>query len=295
MASRSDGARPRARKRFGQHFLEPAWARKVVDAVHPQANETFLEIGPGTGAITGLLAERARAVVASEIDRDLAARLGEGRQPGVLIVEGDFLDLSLDTLRAALAAAAAHAESKAMAPADPASAAIRVVGNLPYNVASPIMFRLVELSRGGLPIADATVMLQREVADRLLARAGTADYGLLTVLIGHRTSVTRLLDLPPGAFRPAPKVRSTVVRLRFHDADPPVLDEAVLAGVVSAAFSRRRKTLSNALPAFGNLTPVLARRVLESAGIDPARRGETLAIAEFARLADAARQVMAAL
>jgi 16S rRNA (adenine1518-N6/adenine1519-N6)-dimethyltransferase len=129
-------------------------------------------------------------------------------------------------------------------------------------------------------------MLQREVADRLLASPGTGDYGALTVLIGHRASVTRLLNLPPGAFRPPPKVQSTVVRLRFHAPQPPVRSEQVFAAVTSAAFSRRRKTVANALQAYGGVTPQTASAAVAEAGIDPRRRPETLSIAEFARLAD---------
>ncbi|HUR35189.1 MAG TPA: 16S rRNA (adenine(1518)-N(6)/adenine(1519)-N(6))-dimethyltransferase RsmA [Vicinamibacterales bacterium] len=268
-------ARPRARKRFGQHFLEAVWARKVVEAIHPQPGDAFIEIGPGPGAITRPLAAAAGAVVACEIDRDLAAALRDEQLPHVVVVEGDFLTMSIETLREALAASAPDATS------------FRVAGNLPYNVASPIMFRLVELARLGLPLADATVMLQREVADRLLAQPGTADYGLLTVLLGHRARVSRLLNLPPGAFRPAPKVRSTVVRLAFHDANPPVRDEALLAAVTAAVFSRRRKTMNNALLAFGGVTPASSARALAIADVDPSRRPETLSRAELCRVADA--------
>ena len=271
----TERSRPQARKRFGQNFLEPAWARKVVDAVAPAPGDTFVEIGPGTGAMTRLLAERVHALLACEIDRDLARLLREAQIPGVEVLEHNFLELSDDELRTAVATLS------------PESQTIRVAGNLPYNVASPIMFRLVELSRLGVPLSDATLMLQREVADRLLAAPGTRDYGVLTVLIGHRASVTRLLNLPPGAFRPMPKVQSTVVRLRFHGAEPPVADERVLAGVANAVFSRRRKTLANALQAYGGVTPATAARALASAGIDPGRRPETLSIAEFGHLADA--------
>jgi 16S rRNA (adenine1518-N6/adenine1519-N6)-dimethyltransferase len=266
--------RPRARKRFGQHFLEPVWARKVVAAIDPHSTDTFLEIGPGPGAITRPLAAAARSLVAFEIDRDLAAALQAEDIPRVHVIEADFLSLALDAVKDALASAA------------PDAAGCRVAGNLPYNVASPIMFRLVELSRQGLPLEDATLMLQREVADRLLAKSGTGDYGLLTVLVGHRASVERVLNLPPGAFRPAPKVHSSVVRLRFHPPEPVVRDEAILAGVVSAVFSRRRKTMANALLAYGGLTPASAAAALASAGIDPIRRPETLSIAELCRVAD---------
>jgi 16S rRNA (adenine1518-N6/adenine1519-N6)-dimethyltransferase len=267
--------RPVARRRFGQHFLEPAWARKVVAAIQPAPEDVFIEIGPGPGAISRPLADASAALVACEIDRDLAAALRAEQIPRVHVVEGDFLTLPLEQLRDALSASA------------PEASVYRVAGNLPYNVAAPIMFRLVELSRLGLALRDATIMLQREVADRLLASPGTRDYGLLTVLMTHRASATRLLNLPPGAFRPPPKVQSSVVRLTFHDADPPVADESVLAAVTAAVFSRRRKTVSNALLAYGGVTPETASRALISAGIDPVRRPETLAVAELCRVADA--------
>jgi 16S rRNA (adenine1518-N6/adenine1519-N6)-dimethyltransferase len=267
--------RPLAQKRFGQNFLEPAWARKVVAAIGPRSDDVFIEIGPGPGAITRPLAEAAGALIACEIDRNLAARLRDEQIPGVRVLEADFLKLPLDQIRQELAAAA------------PSATYYRVAGNLPYNVASPIMFRLVELSRRGLPLHDATIMLQREVADRLLAPPGTRDYGLLSVLIPHRASATRLLNLPPGAFRPAPKVHSSVVRLVFHGAEPPVADESVLADVTAAAFSRRRKTLANALLAYSGLTTTTVRVVLAAAGLDGHRRPETLEVDEFARLSDA--------
>jgi 16S rRNA (adenine1518-N6/adenine1519-N6)-dimethyltransferase len=272
---RGGRTRPLARKRFGQNFLEDVWARKVVAAIAPQPTDAFLEIGPGPGALTRPLAEAARSLVACEIDRDLAAALREEALPKVTILEGDFLELPFEDLRNALRASAPEATS------------YRVAGNLPYNVASPIMFRLIELARLGLPLADATIMLQREVADRLLASPGSGDYSVLSVLIGHRATVSRLLNLPPGAFRPAPKVNSTVVRLRFHDAEPPVRDEHVLASMTNAVFSRRRKTLNNALLAYGGLTAPTAGRVLADTGIDPVRRPETLSRVELCRLADA--------
>ena len=254
----------RARRRFGQHFLEPAWVAKVVRAIDPKPDETFIEIGPGRGALTRPLAARTTAIVAYEIDRDLAAGLREAAPPNVTIIEGDFLEANPQPLT---------------------PNAIRVAGNLPYNVASPILFKLVDLSRRGLPIADATVMLQREVADRLTADPGSRDYGVLSVLIQHRAAVERLLVLPPGAFRPPPKVHSAVVRLSFHPADPAVRDESRLERVVQAVFTRRRKTLANALQALGD-TPTRVRAILAAAGLDGARRPETLTVGEFARLAD---------
>lgn len=278
MRGRTDAGarqRPQAKKRFGQNFLEPVWAQKVVDAIAPQPGETFIEIGPGPGAITRLLAPRVHALVACEIDRDLAAALRDEALPRVSLIEADFLSLSPAALQAALAASS------------PGATGIRVAGNLPYNVASPIMFRLVDLVRHGFPLQDATIMLQREVADRLLAEPGSGEFGLLSVLIGHRAVVRRLLNLPPGAFRPAPKVHSTVVRLTFRPPAPPVQDEAVLAAVTAAVFSRRRKTMANAMLAHGALTPPVVAAVLERAGIDPVRRPETLSIAELSAVADA--------
>ncbi|MEQ1911026.1 MAG: 16S rRNA (adenine(1518)-N(6)/adenine(1519)-N(6))-dimethyltransferase RsmA [Vicinamibacterales bacterium] len=263
-----------ARKRFGQHFLEPVWANKVVAAIAPQPDEAFVEIGPGPGAITRPLASRCAGLVACEIDRDLGAALRDEHLPGVRVIEGDFLTLPLERLRDALDEVA------------PTTASFRVAGNLPYNVASPIMFRLVELARLGLPMRDATIMLQREVADRLLAKPGTREYGVLSVLIGHRALPTRLLNLPPGAFRPAPQVDSTVVKLTFHLPEPPVLNESVLAGLTAAVFSRRRKTMGNAVLAYGGTTPAIAAKLFAETGIDPRRRPETLAIAELCCLAD---------
>jgi 16S rRNA (adenine1518-N6/adenine1519-N6)-dimethyltransferase len=255
------------RKRFGQHFLEPAWVDKALDAIGPRADEHFYEIGPGRGALTLPLAERAASVVAFEIDRDLAALLRRRTPSNVTIVEGDFL------------------ESRWMLDHPPAGP-VRVVGNLPYNVASPILFKLVDLHVAGCPLIDATVMLQREVAQRLAARPASRTYGVLTVLIGHSAQVTDLLSLPPGAFRPAPKVRSSLVRLQFHAPRPPVRDLAVFRALVNAIFTRRRKTLANALLAYPGALRLAPAAALHAAGLSGARRPETLTIAELAVLAD---------
>jgi 16S rRNA (adenine1518-N6/adenine1519-N6)-dimethyltransferase len=262
---------PFSRKRFGQHFLEPAWVEKLVRVIDPQPDQTFIEIGPGRGALTRPLAARSVGVIAYEIDRDLARALRDEAIPNVTIVEGDFLDqslpLSLPTIDPRLS-----------------TDSLRVAANLPYNAAAPILFVLLAMRQAGLPLADATVMLQREVADRLLAEPGTPEYGVLSVLIRHRAEVTRLLNLPAGAFRPAPKVLSSVVRLRFHDPDPPVRDLERLGQLVRAVFTRRRKTMANALRALDH-GPV-QRQVALPAWLDGARRPETLSVAEFARLAD---------
>jgi 16S rRNA (adenine1518-N6/adenine1519-N6)-dimethyltransferase len=256
-----------ARKRFGQHFLEPAWVVKVIDAIAPQPDDTFYEIGPGRGALTRPLTARAAHVTAFEIDRDLAGALRDGAPPNLTIVEGDFLDRR----------DVASAER---------SRPIRVAGNLPYNVASPIVFKLIELFDASVPLTDATLMLQREVADRLLARSGRKEYGVLSVLVRLSATVERLLALPPGAFRPAPRVHSTLVRLSFHAPLPEPRDRAAFAALVQAVFTRRRKTLENALLAYSADTSRI-RRALDVAAIDGRRRPETLDIPEFVRLSDA--------
>jgi 16S rRNA (adenine1518-N6/adenine1519-N6)-dimethyltransferase len=298
-----------ARKRFGQHFLEPAWVPKLMQAIAPRSDDTFIEIGPGRGALTRPLSATAHRVVGFEIDRDLVRLLRSARMPHVTIVEGDFLDITSEKL----ADATEQREPRAAE-----QRGLRVIGNLPYNVASPILFKLIELYRAGAPLEDATLMLQREVADRLLARPGTRDYGVLTVLVRHTAAVDRLLSLPPGAFRPVPKVESAVVHLRFHSDDPPVKSRKTFEAVVRAVFTRRRKTLANALLAFPALDPSTtlgaspsttlgaspsttlgaspsttlgaSRRaideVLKASRIDGSRRPETLDIPEFAALAD---------
>jgi 16S rRNA (adenine1518-N6/adenine1519-N6)-dimethyltransferase len=294
----------RARKRFGQHFLEPAWVAKVLRVIDPQPSDQFLEIGPGRGALTYPLSAAVAHVTAFEIDRDLARTLAEagshrlrqgygesagtlraeagrtrptsvGRPENLTVVQGDFLDVNAETLL------------KAVGRRDGGiSHPIRVAGNLPYNAASPILFKLVDLYRAGLQLGDATVMLQREVAERLLAKPGTGEYGVLTLLIGRHAGVVRLLDLPPGAFRPMPKVYSTVIRLTFHPAEPVAHDERTFEALTQAIFTRRRKTLVNALRAFPASERLPPADALARAGLDGTRRPETLSIEEIVRLAD---------
>jgi 16S rRNA (adenine1518-N6/adenine1519-N6)-dimethyltransferase len=261
------------RKRFGQHFLEPAWVRKVVDRAAPDRADRFLEIGPGRGALTLALAPRVAGIVAVEIDTDLAASLQSVAPPNVHVVSGNFLDTDLPALLHENVARGA--------------ARTRVIGNLPYNVSSPILFRLLHFADR---FFDATLMVQREVADRLAARPGTGDYGVLTLMTMIYGDVTRLLDLPPGAFRPPPKVRSAVVSIRFR---PPLVDVSLLPWyerLVRGVFQQRRKTIANAmrgtLPA---LESSLIARWLEEAAIDPTRRPETLEVIELTRLAERAR------
>ena len=257
-----------ARKRFGQHFLEPAWVVKVVKAIAPAGDDEFIEIGPGRAAITEPLTAAARSVTAFEIDRDLAAALRASAAPNLTVVEGDFL------------------ESDWLLKNRPARP-VRVAGNLPYNVASPILFRLIDIFDSGIPIADATLMLQREVADRLLAKPSTKEYGVLTVLIGLSADVERVLNLPAGAFRPVPKVQSTLIRLRFHPPTPKPANRALFTRMVQAIFTRRRKTLENALLAFEPADRARIAAALNRCAIDPKRRPETLDIPELVRLSDA--------
>jgi len=269
--------RPRARKRFGQHFLERAWVEKVIRAIAPQPTDTFLEIGPGPGGLTRPLAAASSHVLGVEIDRDLAAALEASAPPNVSVVEGDFLELPPEALRAS------------MFP-DGTAKPVRVAGNLPYNAASPILFRLLDLySHDRWPLVDATVMLQREVADRLLAPVGSKAYGVLTILVGRLARIDRVLDLPPGAFRPPPKVRSTVVRLTFHPSDPAVRDDALFTELVRAVFTRRRKTIANALLAYPPAANADIAGLLRRAGIEPARRPESLHRKDLALLAELIR------
>ncbi|MEO8258407.1 MAG: 16S rRNA (adenine(1518)-N(6)/adenine(1519)-N(6))-dimethyltransferase RsmA [Acidobacteriota bacterium] len=267
---------PLARRRFGQHFLERSWADKLIQAIAPSAEQTFLEVGPGRGALTLPLADRARHVLAVEIDRDLATGLRAIAPANLTVIDADFLDLTADQLRDALRTGVGL---------EPAS--LRVVGNLPYNVASPILFKLVALHAAGMPLADASVMLQREVADRLTAAPGTKEYGVLTVLIGQSAAVRRLMALPPGAFRPAPQVHSAVVRLEFHAPEPAARDARLFTVMVQSIFTRRRKTLANALKAFPPSATLAPAAALAAADLDGRRRPETLSIPEMVRLADA--------
>ena len=287
--------RPRARKRFGQHFLERAWVAKLVRAIAAGETDKILEIGPGAGALTLPLAAAVHRIVAVEIDSDLTAALRSTAPPNVSVIEGDFLDLTADRLLEVLSDTP---QRSVRAVSDTPRRSVRgvsegclrqwrVVGNLPYNVASPILFKLVELHRSGVGLVDATLMLQREVADRLLAEPGSRVYGIPSVLIRHAADVERVFDLPPGAFRPRPKVESTVVRLRFRDDRPAVRSREALAKLVHAVFTRRRKTLANALLAYRPDAKADIEAALTQAGIDGRRRPESLDIADYVRLSDA--------
>ena len=286
----------RPRRRFAQHFLAASWARKVVDAIAPRPGDVFVEIGPGTGAITLPLAERGLPILAVELDRDLTAALASRVPSNVTMVSGDFLQTDIVALVKGLApqvpAGATEwpglktrpsmggpsGDGPGLRPGPPPR--YRLVGNLPYNITTPILERLIDIQRRTSFFEDATIMVQREVADRLAARAGTKAYGALSVMVQRRASVARVLDLPPGAFNPPPKVRSSVVRLHF-DVSAPALDEAAFERLVKALFSQRRKTLANALRRAHPGGPA----ALAQSGFDPRRRPETLQVPEITRLA----------
>lgn len=256
----------RALKRYGQHFLEAAWADKLVAAIDPQPSDRFLEIGPGPGALTSRLAPRVAHLTAVEIDPVMVAALRENVPGNVTLVHADFLDFDLSSL---------------------GSGVVRAAGNLPYNVSSPILFKLVDAHRTHGMLADATLMVQREVAARIEAGPGGGDYGPLAILVQLHADVRRVLSLPPGAFRPPPKVRSAVVALRFRAPAVAVGDVPAFEAMVRSMFTQRRKTLANALRPFAAARERDPAAALAAAGIDSRRRPETLQLTELARLADA--------
>jgi len=262
-------ALPRARKRFGQHFLEPAWVAKLLASLSPAPDDVFLEIGPGRGALTIPLAARVRRVIAVEIDRDLAGFLQQQLPPTVTVVQADFLEVDVNRLLAG--------ENRPL----------RVVGNLPYNVSSPILFKLLHAAGHGRVLTDATLMLQKEVADRLSAAPGTADYGSLAIQVALLADVERVLTLPPGAFRPPPKVTSAVVRLRFRPPQVDVGSMDMFERVVRGVFLQRRKTLANALKPVADSFGRSAPELIAAAGLDGTKRPGELTLDEVARLSRA--------
>jgi 16S rRNA (adenine1518-N6/adenine1519-N6)-dimethyltransferase len=248
-----------ARKRFGQHFLhDPGVIARIVAAVDPQPDERLVEIGPGLGAITLPLLARVPELHAIEIDRDAIRHLraASGESPSLHLHEADALEFEfagLDDGRG-----------------------LRVVGNLPYNISTPLLFRLLEQRQH---VRDMHFMLQKEVVNRMAAAPDSEHYGRLTVMLAPWLRVEPLFDIGPGAFRPPPRVMSTFVRLAPH-AEPLAIEQPrCYAKVVAAAFSQRRKTLRNALKVLLNPEEIRA------AGIDPGARAETVPAAGFAALA----------
>jgi 16S rRNA (adenine1518-N6/adenine1519-N6)-dimethyltransferase len=259
----------KARRRFGQHFLEASWADRVLDAAAFGSADQVIEIGPGRGIMTFPLARRVAAFTAVEIDRDLVPMLRARLPAHARVVEGDFLDVPEAVLF----------EGGSGGP-------WRVIGNLPYNVSSPILFRLIELARSPGRLRDATLMLQREVADRVASPPGRKEYGTLSIMVQLDADVEELLSLPPGAFRPPPQVSSKVIRLHFRPPKVTVGDRDRFETLVKSLFAQRRKMLANSLHPLASSRYLRAAEVLREAGVDPARRPETLHLEELARLAD---------
>jgi 16S rRNA (adenine1518-N6/adenine1519-N6)-dimethyltransferase len=249
------GLRHTARKRFGQHFLADGLViDDIVGVINPQPSQALVEIGPGLGAMTRPLLRRCQALTVIELDRDLAARLHG--QSGLTVIEADVLKVDF----AALSQAAGQK--------------LRVVGNLPYNISTPILFHLLEFAEH---VADQHFMLQREVVDRMAAAPGNKDYGRLTVMLQWRYRVASVLGVPPEAFDPPPRVHSAVVRMTPLPLDTTV-DPARLKALVTAAFSQRRKLLRHTLGRW------LEDRGVES-NFDLQRRAEEVPVAEYLALA----------
>jgi 16S rRNA (adenine1518-N6/adenine1519-N6)-dimethyltransferase len=250
-----------AKKRFGQNFLhDPNVIERIIRVIAPQPGQTLVEIGPGMGALTVPLLARCGQLDVVEIDRDVIPHLRAicGDHPGLRITQADAL--KLDYRRFVVD-----------------GAPLRLVGNLPYNISTPLLFHL--LNQADL-IRDMHFMLQKEVVDRMCASPGDDAYGRLSVALAARCEVARLIDVGPGAFKPAPKVDSAVVRLTPRPPAFAIDDWAGFDRVVAQAFSQRRKTLSNALKG------VAAAEDFAAAGIDPGLRAERLHAADFARLAN---------
>lgn len=250
----------RARKRFGQHFLHDASIiKRIVAAIDPRPGEHLVEIGPGRGALTSLLLRAADGLDAIEIDRDLAAGLSErfAPDPRFRLHDGDALQFDF---------AALSAER---------GGRLRVVGNLPYNISTPLMFHLIRTPDA---LFDLHVMLQKEVVDRIVAPPGGGDYGRLTVMLAPWVEPMRLFDIGPGAFTPPPRVWSSFLRLTVRPT-PAFAVDARFGKLVAAAFSQRRKTLRNAL------RTLLDSAAITACDVDPGARPETISPRQFSLLA----------
>ncbi len=254
----------RARKRFGQNFLhDPGIIQRIVNSIAPRPDEHLVEIGPGQGAITRELLRATGNMDAVELDRDLITPLAEMCAPlGELrIHNADVLKFDLCSLV-------------------PPEAQLRVVGNLPYNISTPILFHLLERS---LCIRDMHFMLQKEVVERMGASPGNKQYGRLSIMLQAQCQVTPLFEIGPGAFKPAPKVDSAFVRLEpYTTPRVEIEDQRYFSQMVAQAFSQRRKTLRN------SLRKLVHVETMEQLGIDPGLRAEQLDVETFARLANTA-------
>ncbi|MCI8387379.1 MAG: 16S rRNA (adenine(1518)-N(6)/adenine(1519)-N(6))-dimethyltransferase RsmA [Clostridiales bacterium] len=266
-------------KKFGQNFLiSPAVPQKIADAAVESDSNTdqlrgILEIGPGIGTLTRELAERADKVIALEIDSSLIPILSETLAdcPNVKVINQDVMKTDLAALCADEFISQGYSVS--------------VAANLPYYITTPILMKLVESK---LPLNTITVMIQKEVAARLCAPAGNSEYGAITASLSYYGKVERLFNVPAGCFLPAPKVDSTVIRIRLYDTPPvSVESEACLFRTIRGAFAQRRKTLANSLMTeFTQLGREAVQNAIVSAGLEPSVRGERLTLDDFARLAD---------
>lgn len=253
----------RARKRFGQNFLvDPYIVSGIVAAINPQQDEHLVEIGPGLGVLTESLLPCVTSMDAIELDRDIIPKLAENcRDRGELRIH------AIDALKFDFSSLATDDRP------------LRIVGNLPYNISTPLMFHLLEKHN---VIKDMHFMLQKEVVDRLAASPNSKSYGRLSVAMQYHCRVETLMDVPPESFSPAPKVNSAVVRLTPYEKPPVEVDDIdMFSKLVTQAFSQRRKTLRN------TLKPLLSAEKMEALDIDPKRRAETLSLAEFASLSNA--------
>ena len=251
-----------ARKRFGQNFLvDQQVIDDIVNAVAPRRDDCVVEIGPGLGALTDPLLQRLDHLHVVEIDRDIIARLRPRYSPDRLTIHsGDALDFDFSSL------------------VDQSGRKLHVVGNLPYNISTPLLFHLAGFADS---VYDMHFMLQKEVVERLVAEPGSSDFGRLSVMLQYRFVMDWLLDVPPECFSPAPKVDSAVVRLIPRPADElSARDEARFAAVVSAAFGQRRKMLRN------NLKGILGDDGFAALGIAPTARAEELSVADYLRIAN---------
>ena len=259
------------RKRFGQNFLvREDIAERIVEHAHLREDDVAVEIGPGAGALTLRIARRVRHLIAVEKDIGLAQYLREecGDVPRISIVEGDFLEFDL------AAAAAAHGVSRLV-----------VVGNIPYNVTTPILEHLFASQK---VVRSAVLLVQKEYAERLAAAAGTPEYGALTLFARYHALMEPLMTLHAGSFWPRPTVDSMLVRFFLREHPPVEAPEALLFRIIRASFQQRRKQLANTLENALGLPRDAVERLGRQAGIQLTRRGETLTLDEFARLARAA-------
>jgi 16S rRNA (adenine1518-N6/adenine1519-N6)-dimethyltransferase len=252
----------RARKRFGQNFLhDQNIIARIIRAIAPGPGQTLIEIGPGQGAITGPLLDTVQQLTAIEIDRDLAAALRArfATKPGFELIEQDVLKVDFAEL-------------------GQGTDSLRILGNLPYNISTPLLFHLLDYRE---LIHDMVFMLQLEVVDRMAALPGTPDYGRLSVMMQYHCKVEKLFTVPPGAFTPQPKVDSAIVKLTpWRPLPHPARNPQTLANVVRTAFNQRRKTLRN------TLKTLLLPEHLEASGIDLSLRPENIGLRDYVRISD---------